>query len=188
MTRLESKNLLVLSYLLIIVVAVLRIEMINLYNIVAVFSCLLFFAATRPAREIVLRLSLFMGVNIFMTWTRTAKSPSAIATELSVPPRPRDWPLKPSPSAWECGPPREPFRLASAAHGEMRASVVGDVAPRGIFGNGLVNAVAVGLKTGEILPSGRIANRSKPFLIAADPAFQNEHADCMIFPEVGGVA
>ena len=94
MTRLESKNLLVLSYLLIIVVAVLRIEMINLYNIVAVFSCLLFFAATRPAREIVLRLSLFMGVNIFMTWTRTAKSPSAIATELSVPPRPRDWPLK----------------------------------------------------------------------------------------------
>jgi uncharacterized 2Fe-2S/4Fe-4S cluster protein (DUF4445 family) len=45
----------------------------------------------------------------------------------------------------------------------MRASVIGDVAPRGICGSGLVDAVAVGLETGEILPSGRIANRSNLF-------------------------
>jgi uncharacterized 2Fe-2S/4Fe-4S cluster protein (DUF4445 family) len=51
----------------------------------------------------------------------------------------------------------------SLAHGEMRASVIGDVAPRGICGSGLVDAVAVGLETGEILPSGRIANRSNLF-------------------------
>ena len=51
----------------------------------------------------------------------------------------------------------------SFAHGEMCTSVIGDVSPRGICGSGLVDAVAVGLSTGEILASGRIANQTKLF-------------------------
>jgi uncharacterized 2Fe-2S/4Fe-4S cluster protein (DUF4445 family) len=49
---------------------------------------------------------------------------------------------------------------------EIHADVVGDVEPRGICGSGLVDAIAVGLRTGAILPSGRIANGTKFFPIA----------------------
>jgi len=63
----ESRYSMVLSYLLILGVALLRIERINPYNVVPVFSCLLFFAATRPAREYVLPLSTLVGVDIFCT-------------------------------------------------------------------------------------------------------------------------
>lgn len=45
----------------------------------------------------------------------------------------------------------------------MHATVIGDTEPRGICGSGLVDAVAVGLETGAILPSGRIANGTKLF-------------------------
>jgi uncharacterized 2Fe-2S/4Fe-4S cluster protein (DUF4445 family) len=41
--------------------------------------------------------------------------------------------------------------------------VIGDVEPRGICGSGLVDAVAVGLERGRILPSGRIADGTKLF-------------------------
>jgi uncharacterized 2Fe-2S/4Fe-4S cluster protein (DUF4445 family) len=51
----------------------------------------------------------------------------------------------------------------SFSNGEIHATVIGDVAPRGICGSGLVDAVAVGLEVGAILPSGRIANSTKLF-------------------------
>ncbi len=47
----------------------------------------------------------------------------------------------------------------------LRATVIGDVAPRGICGSGLVDAVAAGLRTGPSC-SGRIANGSKIFPVA----------------------
>ncbi|MGA3032449.1 MAG: ASKHA domain-containing protein [Terracidiphilus sp.] len=49
---------------------------------------------------------------------------------------------------------------------EFRATVVGDVTPRGICGSGLVDAVAAGLRTGGILASGRVADGSKVFPVA----------------------
>jgi len=55
----------------------------------------------------------------------------------------------------------------SLSHGEIRATVIGDVEARGICGSGLVDAVAVGLNSGAILPSGRIANRTKLFPVKA---------------------
>lgn len=42
--------------------------------------------------------------------------------------------------------------------GLLQCRVLGDVAPRGICGSGLVDAVAAGLDLGVILPSGRLAN------------------------------
>ncbi len=54
----------------------------------------------------------------------------------------------------------------SLAGSGMKATVIGDVEPRGICGSGLVDAVAVGLRTGAILPSGRIASGSRIFPIA----------------------
>jgi uncharacterized 2Fe-2S/4Fe-4S cluster protein (DUF4445 family) len=72
--------------------------------------------------------------------------------------------------AFEAGSIRMGMRAASGAiahvshiEGELRASVIGDQEARGICGSGLVDAVAVGLKTGAILPSGRIADGSKRF-------------------------
>lgn len=51
----------------------------------------------------------------------------------------------------------------SFAQGELHATVIGEVEPRGICGSGLVDAVAAGLASRAILPSGRIANGSKLF-------------------------
>jgi len=84
--------------------------------------------------------------------------------------------------AFEAGSIRMGMRAATGAisrvllhHGEIRATVIGDVEPRGICGSGLVDAVAVGLESGEILPSGRIANRTK-FFPVKDPValFQSD--------------
>lgn len=50
--------------------------------------------------------------------------------------------------------------------GSMRATVIGDAAPRGICGSGLVDAVAAGLRSGAILPSGRVTNGTKMFPVA----------------------
>jgi len=47
----------------------------------------------------------------------------------------------------------------------LHATVIGDVPPRGICGSGLVDAVAAGLRSGAILPNGRIANGTKIFPI-----------------------
>lgn len=55
----------------------------------------------------------------------------------------------------------------SLENGTLRSTVIGDVAPRGICGSGLVDAVAAGLRSAAILANGRIANGSKIFPIAA---------------------
>jgi uncharacterized 2Fe-2S/4Fe-4S cluster protein (DUF4445 family) len=55
----------------------------------------------------------------------------------------------------------------SLSNGEMHATVIGDVEARGICGSGLVDAVAAGLESGAILPSGRIANGTKLFSVKA---------------------
>jgi uncharacterized 2Fe-2S/4Fe-4S cluster protein (DUF4445 family) len=72
--------------------------------------------------------------------------------------------------AFEAGAIRMGMRATTSAisrvwldHGEMRATVIGDVEARGICGSGLVDAVAAGLKSGAILPSGRVANGTKQF-------------------------
>jgi uncharacterized 2Fe-2S/4Fe-4S cluster protein (DUF4445 family) len=54
----------------------------------------------------------------------------------------------------------------SLAGSEMKTTVIGDTEPRGICGSGLVDAVAAGLDSGAILPSGRIANGTKVFPVA----------------------
>jgi uncharacterized 2Fe-2S/4Fe-4S cluster protein (DUF4445 family) len=54
----------------------------------------------------------------------------------------------------------------SLSNGKMIPTVIGGAASRGICGSGLVDAVAAGLRTGAILPSGRIANGTKLFPIA----------------------
>ena len=72
--------------------------------------------------------------------------------------------------AFEAGSIRMGMRAATGAvsrvsltDGEMQATVIGDVEARGICGSGLVDAVAVGLESGAILPSGRIRNGTKLF-------------------------
>ncbi len=50
--------------------------------------------------------------------------------------------------------------------GVLRATVIGDAVPRGICGSGLVDAVSAGLRSGVILPNGRIADGSRVFRIA----------------------
>lgn len=55
----------------------------------------------------------------------------------------------------------------SLVEGALRATVIGDVEPRGICGSGLVDAVAAGLRGGAILASGRIADGTKRFPLAA---------------------
>ena len=52
------------------------------------------------------------------------------------------------------------------AEGTLRSTIIGDVAPRGICGSGLVDAVAAGLRAGSILSNGRIADSSKIFPVA----------------------
>lgn len=72
--------------------------------------------------------------------------------------------------AFEAGSIRMGMRAATGAvsrvsftDGSMQATVIGDVEARGICGSGLVDAVAVGLECGAILPSGRIRNGTKLF-------------------------
>ncbi len=75
--------------------------------------------------------------------------------------------------AFEAGSIRMGMRAATGAishvslvNGEMTATVIGDMEPRGICGSGLVDAVAAGLRSGAILTSGRIANGTKVFPVA----------------------
>lgn len=77
--------------------------------------------------------------------------------------------------AFEAGAIRMGMRAATGAiahvslsGGAMCATVIGGVEPRGICGSGLVDAVAVGLENGRILPSGRIADGTKVFPVV-DP-------------------
>jgi len=55
----------------------------------------------------------------------------------------------------------------SLSNDELRANVIGDVEARGICGSGLVDAVAAGLESGAILPSGRVADGKKLFTVQA---------------------
>jgi hypothetical protein len=66
----DSRCLMALSYLLVVGVALLRLGVAHPFNVIPVFSCLLFFSATRPAREFVLPLSVLVGVDIFITTHR----------------------------------------------------------------------------------------------------------------------
>ena len=50
---------------------------------------------------------------------------------------------------------------------KLECRVIGDTAPRGVCGSGLVDAVAAGLELGAILPNGRLqTNGSKEFLLS----------------------
>jgi len=50
-----------------------------------------------------------------------------------------------------------------ARDGRLECRVIGESAPRGICGSGLVDAVAVGLDLGQILPNGRLADGAREF-------------------------
>ncbi|MGA3090134.1 MAG: ASKHA domain-containing protein [Terriglobales bacterium] len=50
--------------------------------------------------------------------------------------------------------------------GKIRCNVMGNVAPRGICGSGLVDAVAAGLDLGLILPSGKLANGISQLIVS----------------------
>jgi uncharacterized 2Fe-2S/4Fe-4S cluster protein (DUF4445 family) len=72
--------------------------------------------------------------------------------------------------AFEAGAIRMGMRAATGAisrvslsNGAPCATVIGGGEPRGVCGSGLVDAVAVGLESGRILPSGRIADGTKVF-------------------------
>jgi uncharacterized 2Fe-2S/4Fe-4S cluster protein (DUF4445 family) len=75
--------------------------------------------------------------------------------------------------AFEAGSIRMGMRAATGAiarlsvrGGEARTTVIGDVEPRGICGSGLVDAVAMGVRSGKILASGRIAGGQKQLPVA----------------------
>jgi uncharacterized 2Fe-2S/4Fe-4S cluster protein (DUF4445 family) len=52
----------------------------------------------------------------------------------------------------------------------LKATVIGDVDPRGICGSGLVDAVAAGLRSGAVTESGRIADGTKMLRVAGPVA------------------
>jgi uncharacterized 2Fe-2S/4Fe-4S cluster protein (DUF4445 family) len=54
----------------------------------------------------------------------------------------------------------------SIAEGRFECHVVGHVAPRGICGSGLVDAVAASLDLGLVLPAGRFSNGRQPLILA----------------------
>ena len=70
--------------------------------------------------------------------------------------------------AFEAGRIRMGMRAATGAiahcaarNGRLECRVIGDTAPRGICGSGIVDAVAAGLELGAILPNGRLANGAR---------------------------
>jgi hypothetical protein len=67
MRRLVNGGLVSLPYLLIAAVAVLRLTMWHPFNVVPVFSCILFFGAARPRREFLVPLVALIGADISLT-------------------------------------------------------------------------------------------------------------------------
>ena len=65
--RAERRMRLFLPYGCIAGAGLLRLEVSHSYNLVPIFSCLLFFAALRPAREFGIPLLALIGVDIFLT-------------------------------------------------------------------------------------------------------------------------
>ena len=55
---------------------------------------------------------------------------------------------------------------------ELKATVIGNAEPSGICGSGLVDAVAAGLRSGAILPNGRIADGTKRYRVAGPVILQ----------------
>ncbi|MGD0520818.1 MAG: DUF6580 family putative transport protein [Terracidiphilus sp.] len=70
MKRVESRNLFVFPYLLILGAALLRLTVSHPYNFIPIFSCLLFFGANRPKREFAIPMLVLVGVDIFLTTHR----------------------------------------------------------------------------------------------------------------------
>jgi len=70
MKQQAKENWILLPYLLIVGVGIARLSMSLPYNLVPIFSCLLFFAATRPRREYAIPLVALMGVDVFLTVNR----------------------------------------------------------------------------------------------------------------------
>jgi uncharacterized 2Fe-2S/4Fe-4S cluster protein (DUF4445 family) len=75
-------------------------------------------------------------------------------------------------AAFEAGAIRMGMRAAAGAisrvsrNGKrMECGVIGEIEPRGICGSGLIDAVAVGLDMGAILPSGRLAGANKEVVL-----------------------
>ncbi len=54
----------------------------------------------------------------------------------------------------------------SAENARLTCHVIGGGEPRGICGSGLVDAVAVGLENGLVLPSGRLSETANPLQVA----------------------
>jgi hypothetical protein len=67
MKQIETKNSILLPYLLIFGTALLRLTVSHPSNFVPIFSCLLFFGAFRPKRELPIPLLALVGVDIFLT-------------------------------------------------------------------------------------------------------------------------
>lgn len=65
-----SRYSIVLPYLLVFGVCLLRLEVSHPANFIPIFSCLLFFAAHRPAREFAAPLIALIGVDIYLTTQR----------------------------------------------------------------------------------------------------------------------
>jgi len=63
MKRIENRNSILLPYLLIFGAALLRLTVSHPYNFVPIFSCLLFFGANRPKRELAIPLFALIGVH-----------------------------------------------------------------------------------------------------------------------------
>ena len=66
----ESKQSMILPYLLIFGAGLLRLAASHPYNFIPIFACLLFFAAQRPAREFAGPLIGLIGVDMFITTHR----------------------------------------------------------------------------------------------------------------------
>ena len=64
---LVTRHLLVLPYILIAGAAILRLGFVGPYNVVPVFTCLLFFGACRPVREYAMPFLALVCVDIFLT-------------------------------------------------------------------------------------------------------------------------
>jgi hypothetical protein len=66
----RSRTSILLPYVLILVVAILRLAVSHPYNFIPIFACLLFFGAFRPRREFAMPFLALVGVDIFLTTHR----------------------------------------------------------------------------------------------------------------------
>jgi hypothetical protein len=65
-----NRTFLVFPYMVVLGVALLRLEPGHIFNCIPVFSSLLLFEALRPARELALPMIALIGVDIFLTTHR----------------------------------------------------------------------------------------------------------------------